>query len=150
MTNLKVKLILVLTSLMFFSCEKNEIISADTKANPIIGNWLLISEKQKLNDYLITENDNGLMSKWSDTGHIPSVGNIGINKDGTININHYGQNKPTDGTWKLEEGNITFYTEIEYAGSILRDTIHFQIDVDISELLVLENDKLLLKHKKLD
>ncbi len=147
---MKTKLILVLTFLMFFSCEKNEIISANTKASSIIGNWLLISEKQKLNNYLVTENEDGVMSRWSETGHIPLVGNIGINKDGTININHYGLNKPSDGIWKLEEGKIIFYTEIEYAGLILKDTIQFRTYVDVNQLLVLENKKLLLKHKKLD
>ncbi|MEO9887112.1 MAG: hypothetical protein ABJR05_15615 [Balneola sp.] len=89
------------------------------------------------------------MSKWSQTGYIPLVGNIRINNNRTININHYGLNKLSDGIWKLEEGKITFYSEIEYAGLILKDTIQFQTYMDVGQLLVSENKKLLLKHKKM-
>jgi len=146
---MKTKLILALTSLLYLTCEKSEIIPSDTFQNKIIGDWLLVSEKQKLNSYLITEDDNGIMGYWAGNG-ISWVGNIEFNRNKTVNINHFGIDGPANGTWKLENKTITFFTETEYVGLLLRDTIQFEISIDESERLVLENDQLLLKHRKLN
>lgn len=56
----------------------------------------------------------------------------------------------TSGTWKLKDNHtITFFSEFEYVGIIFRDTIDFNFLINANQQLILENEALLLKHRKL-
>jgi hypothetical protein len=141
------EVVLFIVLLTFISCDDHESPLGDME-NEIVGDWLLVSEKQKLNSYAVHENDAGLTSNWDIT--ISNIGSIGLKSDNSLNINHYGiDNVPPTGTWDLNGSTLTFFTEVEYVGIIFRDTIQFHVSIE-NQQLVLENKKLLLKHKRLD
>lgn len=144
---MKTNLIFIVLTLLFSSCE-NDISRTNNLVDNIAGDWLLVSEKQKLNNYAISEDNKGLYVDWG--GNIGWVGNIELQKNKTLNINHYwNDNLPSNGRWKVENKTLTLFTELHYVGLIIRDTIQFDVSIDTSDRLVLENDHFLHKYRKL-
>ena len=142
------------------SCEE-KVSEPITINERILGSWLVISEKKKFNDYSLRENENGITADW---GFGPKS-SIKLNSDNTFNTNvdvdkvvnpNVGSLPiivPPD-TWilneKVSETFVTFYSFYEYVGLILRDTTRFQISMDRDDQLILENEKVLIKHKRIN
>ena len=139
--------LVILTMVVFVACETRHV--TDPLPIKVIGDWLVVSEQQKSNSNLVVEDDNGLLSHWSNT--VGWVGNIELRKDGTLNIGHlWNPNLPPNGSWKLNANSIIFFTEQEVYGVTRRDTLQFNVSINESQQLVLDNDFLLVKLRKLD
>ena len=139
--------LITLTMVVFAACETTHV----TEALPVkvIGDWLVVSEQQKSNSNLVVEDDNGVISYWSE--NVGWVGNIELRKDGTLNIGHlWNPDLPPNGSWKLDRNSVVFFTEQEVYGITRRDILQFNVSINESQQLVLDNDFLLVRLRKLD
>jgi len=137
----------VIFMIVFAACETTQV----TEPVPVkvIGDWLVVSEQQKSNSNLIIENDNGVLSYWSK--NVGWVGNIKLRKDGILNIGHlWNPDLPPNGSWKLDGNGVVLFTEQQVYGVTRRDTLQFNVSINESHQLVLDNDFLLIKLRKLD
>ncbi len=140
-----IQAILIIT--VFASCETTQV--TEPLPDRVIGDWLVTSEQQKSNSNLMIEDDNGVLSHWSEK--VGWVGNIELLRDGTLNIGHlWNADLPPNGNWKLNGNRIIFFTEQEVYGITRRDTLQFNVSINETHQLVLDNDFLLIKLRKLD
>jgi hypothetical protein len=139
--------LVIVSTVVFVACETTHV--TDPLPHKVIGDWLVVSEQQKSSSNLVVEDDNGLVSYWSET--VGWVGNIELCKNGTLNIGHlWNPDLPPNGTWKLNQNSIVFFTEQEVYGTTRRDTLQFNVSINESQQLVLDNDFLLVRLRKLD
>jgi hypothetical protein len=137
----------VISMIVFAACETTQV----TEPVPVkvIGDWLVVSEQQKSNSNLSVEDDNGVLSYWSE--NVGWVENIELHKDGILNIGHFrNPDLPPNGSWKLDGNSVVFFTEQEVYGITRRDTLQFNASTNESQQLVLDNDFLLIRLRKLD
>jgi len=76
---------------------------------------------------------------------------IELRKDGTITMGHLrNPDLPPNGHWKLDGNSIVFFIEQEVYGITSIDTLQFNASINESQQLVLDNDFLLVRLRKLD
>lgn len=75
--------------LAFFSCDEKEAELTSIEKS-LLGDWLVVSYKNKLDNYSLQENEDGVMSDWG----FRWVSELEINKDRTIGINQWHANLP--------------------------------------------------------
>ena len=104
--------------------------------NQITGDWLVVGNP----DFRM---ESGMVIEWG----LFYVGAVGIHSDHSFTINK--SDKPV-GKWKLAEGlsKIIFYSEINDAGTIYRDTTAFKISLKNDEL-ILKDDVRYFIHKRI-
>lgn len=150
--------VILITTSLLTSCEER--ISEPDISKTIQGSWLVTSEKIKGGNAALTEDDNGISTTTWGLGAITS---IKLNSDNTFYLNvdqggssqtasHPGGLEIPSNTWTLNEQatTITFYSATEYVGLILRDTAQFQLTIDQNDQLILENEQVILRHRRIE
>ena len=141
-------LLLLLFSLCFFSCEKE---TAHKPAIPlkeaVMGNWQVTYQKLKPTNFTFEDQHEGVVTEWG----CYYILSIKIKSDGTYVVNDsdeavtaLGEVIPLGGHWTMDEQNQMIFS----CGNGTNTS--FRASMGKDGRLVLENDKLLLRHNKKD
>jgi hypothetical protein len=119
----------------FIACKKTD--TASYFKNKIIGDWLVTGTHS-------FNNEGGMTVEWG----LYYVNEVGLKNNNSFTVN--GSVTPT-GTWELKDNQhrIIFYTQITDAGTVYRDTTAFNISLDATDHLILENDWAYFRHKRI-
>lgn len=149
-------LVLLFFVLFFSSCEKELHDEPEIPlAQNIIGDWQVVYQKNKSNDFTFQDHHEGIVTEWGcyyiESLHIDSDGSYYINSSHT-QLQADSSLHPMGGYWELHEDvdKISFHCP-ETADGLQMGGIHsvtFHIYIDKAGNLVLDNELLHLKHHK--
>ncbi len=135
-----------------FACEKE---TANAPEIPIqegmLGDWLVVYQKNKTNDFTFQDASEGVVTSWG----CFYILDLHLEDNGSFYVNGSHNRVAADssshalgGNWMLnsQQDSITFNCRDK--NNAVTHTVTFKIYADKDGTLVLENEKLLLRHHK--